>query len=121
MDEDDFDETLFARQGNTFRCDFGCYSDEAGTTPTDLTGYEVRFRAHYRDTEIVRDTSDLMDPDDTADGLIHLRLTRAETRSMPLGRLMTWELEVTEPSGDEYDINGGYFSVKPGKDNVDVD
>lgn len=87
--------------------------------PIDLTGYAVKFKALHRGTTI-----DLALPI-TLPGDASLHLDPAATRTIPIGRLMNYALEVREPgttppgSGDQSVVVEGFLVGEQGEDNND--
>lgn len=104
------------KRGTDFRRVFRFKHDD---TPVDLTGYKVQFKAVYQDTSIALDLPISL-PGDAS-----LHLDPAQTRTVPLGALMIYALEVWEPgasppgAGDQSVVIEGCLIGEQGDDNDD--
>lgn len=83
---------LALQLGNTLARTFR-FKDGDGNV-VDLTGAEIVFRAELRGAELIRISTedDLAMPDPTT-GEVTMTLLPAETRAIPLGRIVRYELE----------------------------
>lgn len=79
------------RHGNTIPV---TWTLKDGATPIDLTGQEIVFRAVWKTTIIRKTTEDggLAMPTPT-NGQVSLTLSEEESRTVPIGALMKYELE----------------------------
>lgn len=102
--------------GNSFQRQYIC---KAGGVAVNLTGYTVRWTAYYGDHSIVKTTADasLAMPTPT-DGTVTLSLIAAETRLVPVGDSMRYQLELISGTLQQTILYGDLVG-RPGGDNAD--
>jgi hypothetical protein len=95
-----------AIRGNTFIRQYECKT--LSGTPIDLTGYVVRWRAVYGDHTLEKSTAEgNLTVSSPSTGVINLSLTPEETRLIPAGENMKYEMEIVAPDNMQRTILWG--------------
>lgn len=99
--------------GNTYTRQFQLKASDG--TPTDLTGYTVRWRGVYGDVTLEKTTADAsLTMTTPTNGTVGLTLTPAETRLIPVNENMKYELEIIAPDLSQQTVLWGDLVGKGG-------
>jgi hypothetical protein len=93
------------------------FKDSSGAY-IDLAGYTVKFHAGSGTSAIDQTLPPLAALDPHFPG-VSLHLTRVQSRTLPLGRLTRYSIEIWQPSGDQFVVVEGYLVGEQGDDNLD--
>lgn len=107
----------FVIPGNSFQRQYVC---KAGGAAVDLTGYTVRWTAYYGDQSIEKSTANgSLSMPTPSNGTITLTLTTDDTRKVPVGDSMRYQLEIISNDDIQTTILYGDLVGQTGGNNLD--